>query len=286
MVDSASALLDGGGTNAPRSTLLDVLRDGNGRTTCDLRRALVDVTTADVGGLAAPAYVPLGTPPPRPLLTMARPFGDSMRGAPGSGGRVSYHVPVVTGMPAANVDTPEKTDPTQTGRLTITEDQIFGHQVDVRVDISMAAMQRTAQPEAIEAQLLAAVASAAEAEMVADLAAAATGAAPDLLSAVSLALDFGAPVVVIADGGAWPSAAKDIAPLAMASPGSIILVPVAGSTVGAVVAPMADLMLYADPVTRLLIADPLRLGNDLALSLHVLAALGHPAYSTHIPPGP
>jgi hypothetical protein len=286
LVDTASAMLDPDATSSKRTTLLDVLIGKDERAECDLRRALVDMTTTDAPGMAAPGVVPLALPPPRPLLMMARPFGDMM-GAPDlSNGSVIYWVPSVTSMPTPNVDAPEKSDGTAAGKLTITHKALAGHQVDVRVDISAAVAQRSTQPEAIDAQLTASVAMAAEAAMVNDLAAACTGTATTVLDAVALALDFGAPVAVIADAKAWPGAAQVIAPLLVASPGSIVLVPVAGSTAGAVVASQADLMLYANPVTRLSAYNPTELAYDVGLTVHVLAALGHGAYATHLAPGP
>lgn len=265
----------------PRTRLLDVLADNSNRTTCDLARALLDVTSADLAGLSAPGVVPLPAPPLRPLLNLARPFGD-MLGAMTGDGRLAYVVPIVSGLPTPNVDAPEKSDAPATGKLTISEDTVPGHQVDTRVDISVAAALRSSQPDAIEQQLLAAVAAAAEAAVAADLAAAATGTATTLLDAVATALQFGPPVVVIADAASWAGAAQTLAPLLTASPGAVVLVPVGGATVGTVVVPQGDLLLFMSPVFRQRVPDPVRLGYDLSLSLHLLAAIGHPAYSTAI----
>lgn len=264
-----------------QTRLLDVLQDTNGRTRADLRRALVDVKTTDVPGVASPAVLPLPVAPTRPLLAMSRSFGD-LQGSADGGGRVKYQVPVVTGMPTANVDVPEKTDPTQTGKLTIEAQMLTGHTVDVRVDVSVLAAANSQQADAIDAQLTMAVAAAAEAAMVADLVAAAGNTATDLLDAVATALGFGAPVTVIADAGAWAGAASTLAPLVQASPGSIVLIPVGGTTAGTVVAPAGDLVLYVDDVFRQRVADVDRLGWNVSLSLHVLAAVGHPAYASKI----
>lgn len=293
------------------ATIVDLLDGTAARvspfTARDRRRAFVDITTPDVGGIAPPMAVPLTLPSERPLFALAQPFTDLRAVGMNAGGAALYIVPTITSTPVPQVNPPEKSTLTITGKLTIDDRQVASDLVALGVDMSVALRGATGD---VIAALNSAVQKAAEPVVMAKLAAGLTT-ATDVVEAVSVAQGYGGTVLVITDD--WAAVSGTLAPLMTSSPGLVQLVPVtAGATpVGSVVVARSNLLLLADDMTArrprrrpepaggveamtpewadkvaMWKADVALLGWDVAVCMEVLAAIYDPSAARLVAPAP
>jgi hypothetical protein len=245
-------------------------------TADEVRRALVDVKTSDVGGILPHRQIVPPPVPRRPLFAAAQVLEAS--------GPVT--APAITALPGAVADPAEKSDiTTGSAVFPIPAAAVTTHTVAAPLgDLSAAVLNRSA-PAYLD--FLASVGRAAlKAKLAGLICTDLTAAAPlaaDLWTAYAAAA-VGGPVTVLAAGAALEAVHAAFGPAGLISSGAVTVVPVTTTAFGALVVASWALVVATSDVLRLEQTNPDRLGIDVALVEFGYGAVTAPLFSAHTAP--
>jgi hypothetical protein len=265
LVDALGSALSPSRPRSPSRSLLDVL-SGDERV-----RAIIDVTTGDLGGITPPSELIPAPWPTRPLFALAAD-------APAISLAATATVPRPTSLPTASTPPGEKAA-ISTTLFPIPNANVALHQRFISLgDVSLAVLRRS-RPEYlawIQSLGQAAAEAALEGDVCTDLAASVSTTAADVWAAFGVAQSFGGQTLVLAAPSALVTVYEAFGTTGAIASGSVAVVPVATSAFTALVVSEDNLVVQIAGPERLEAFDVTRLGYDASLLWSARAFIAAP----------